>query len=60
MSTGKSFNHKRKNHPGAFPKNTVTEEKEPGEPMNEVADFATYEAFKNRSDQEDEVVKDSE
>jgi hypothetical protein len=56
MSRGKSYNHKEKGHPGNFPKNTIVEGKEKGLPIEDkdVADFATYEAFKNRVD-EDEV-----
>jgi hypothetical protein len=52
MSRGNSFDHKRKGHPGNFPENTIVEGKDKESPK-QVADFATYEAFKNR-------VKDDE
>ncbi|TCP27823.1 hypothetical protein EV207_11750 [Scopulibacillus darangshiensis] len=55
MSRGKGYNHKEKGHPGAFPNDTKIEEKEPDRSMKDVADFATYEAYKNRvKDDEDE------
>jgi hypothetical protein len=52
MSRGNSYDHKRKGHPGNFPENTIVEGKDK-ESLKQVADFATYEAFKNR-------VKDDE
>lgn len=53
MSRGNSFNHKRKGHPGNFPENTLVPEKEE-KSFKQVADFATYEAFKNREKDEEE------
>ncbi len=52
MGRGKRFNHKRKGHPGEFPKHTITEGKDPTETGRQVADFATYEAYKNEDERE--------
>ncbi|MCJ8008391.1 hypothetical protein ACFFF5_16010 [Lederbergia wuyishanensis] len=53
MSRGKGFNHKEKGHPGNFPKNSISEEKEHTRQTEQMEDIATHEAFKNR-------VKDDE
>ena len=54
MGRGKSFNHKKKGHPENYVNTHKTEGKEPAEPAQQVADFATYEAFKNRKEDEEE------
>lgn len=51
MGRGKSFNHKRKGHPGEFPKKTLAEGKDSTETGRAVADFATYEAYKNEHEE---------
>lgn len=53
MSRGNSFNHKRKGHPGNFPEGTFVKGKEK-QILREVPDFATYEQYKNRKDDEEE------
>lgn len=54
MSRGKSFDHKKKGHPGKLPDNAQVEGKDYSHPMKDVADFATYEAYKNRVRDEEE------
>ncbi|MBM7693664.1 hypothetical protein JOC77_003108 [Peribacillus deserti] len=48
MSRGKSFDHKRRGHPGNFPDHTFVEEKNSSRQFEEVEDIVTHEAFKNR------------
>lgn len=48
MSRGKHFNHKEKTHPGDFPQNSVSEEKEHSRQYEQIEDIVTHEAFKNR------------
>ncbi|MCD8511390.1 MAG: hypothetical protein LRY73_17020 [Bacillus sp. (in: Bacteria)] len=50
MATGKSFNHKRKSHPGNFPKGS--ERKEAKDRKEEEGYISTHEAFKNRVTEE--------
>ncbi|GAE26779.1 hypothetical protein JCM9140_2875 [Halalkalibacter wakoensis JCM 9140] len=50
MATGKSFNHKRKGHPGAFPKGS--EERQPKHNIEEEGYLVEKEAFKNRVTEE--------
>ncbi len=50
MGRGKSLNHKRKSHPGEFPKGSG--EREAKNNSNEVSYLATEEAFKNRLPEE--------
>ena len=50
MATGKSFNHKRKGHPGAFPKGS--EMKEPKNNIKEEGYLVEKEAFRNRVTEE--------
>lgn len=47
LARGEHFNHKRKNHPGKFPKNTITEKKSEEAPGDEEF-LVIREAFKNR------------
>ncbi|WP_199484554.1 hypothetical protein [Peribacillus glennii] len=48
MSRGEHFNHKKKGHPGEFPKNSIAQEKEHiGE--HEEPDMVPLEAYKNRT-----------
>ncbi|MBS4197150.1 hypothetical protein [Lederbergia citri] len=54
MSRGKGFNHKEKGHPGNFPKNSFSEEKEHTRQTEQMENIATHEAFKNRI-KEDEM-----
>jgi hypothetical protein len=54
MSRGKNFNHKEKGHPGNFPKNSISEEKDHSRQFEQIEDIATHEAFKNRV-KEDEM-----
>lgn len=51
MARGEHFNHKKKNHPGEFPKNSVAEKKSEGAPGDEEF-LVTQEAFKNRVEEE--------
>ncbi|MFA9559154.1 hypothetical protein ACERII_17740 [Evansella sp. AB-rgal1] len=52
MARGKSLNHKKKSHPGAFPKGS--EEKEAKERTSEIEEYlGTHEAFKNRINTEE-------
>jgi hypothetical protein len=53
MARGRNFNHKQKGHPGAFKNNVEVEEKEKDTSMKDVADFASFEAFKNSNDNEE-------
>ncbi|MFC4320030.1 hypothetical protein [Litchfieldia salsa] len=46
MGRGKSFDHKKKDHPGKFPKSS--EMKEPKNVEHEEEFLVTKEAFKNR------------
>lgn len=48
MSRGKSYDHKKQGHPGAFPKNDDVAGKEHSRQVEQLEDIATYEAFKNR------------
>ncbi|PLR76917.1 hypothetical protein CU633_13510 [Bacillus sp. V3-13] len=49
MSRGKEFKHKKKGHPGDFPKDSLTE-KHAHERDDDEQLIVTYEAFKNRID----------
>ncbi len=51
MSRGKHFNHKEKAHPGEFPQNSISEDKQDSRQYEQIEDFeeiVTHEAFKNR------------
>ncbi|WP_202595338.1 hypothetical protein [Halalkalibacter okhensis] len=50
MATGKSFNHKKKGHPGAFPKGS--EMKKSKNNIEEDEYLVTKEAFRNRVTEE--------
>lgn len=52
MARGEHFNHKNKNHPGEFPKNSVVEAHSEGAPGDEEF-LVTREAFKNRVETEE-------
>ena len=47
MGRGKQFDHKKKNHPGNFPENTLVERHTP-EAQEDEEILVTQEAFKNR------------
>lgn len=51
MARGEHFNHKKKNHPGEFPKGTMKEKKSEGAPGDEEF-LVVREAFKNRVEEE--------
>ncbi|WP_175384477.1 hypothetical protein [Bacillus sp. FJAT-27225] len=52
MSRGKNFDHKKKGHPGNFPKDTLTE-KHTKEAIGDEEFLVVREAFKNRVEQGD-------
>lgn len=52
LGRGKNFDHKIKNHPGDFPKNSTTE-KHSKERIGDEELIVTQEAFKNRVGGED-------
>lgn len=54
MSRGKHFNHKEKAHPGEFPQNSMSEEKEHSRQYEQIEDIVTHETYKNRF-KEDEM-----
>ncbi|MEI5908593.1 hypothetical protein WAK64_16215 [Bacillus spongiae] len=51
MARGKAFNHKKKNHPGNFPENSVAE-KHAKEKIEDEEYLVTQEAYKNRVEEE--------
>ncbi|WP_181444398.1 hypothetical protein [Bacillus sp. 03113] len=51
MGRGEHFNHKRKNHPGEFPKNTLVE-RHSKDAIGDEELIVTQEAFKNRVEEE--------
>nr|WP_263323185.1 hypothetical protein [Neobacillus sp. Marseille-Q6967] len=51
MARGEHFNHKNKNHPGEFPKDTLTEKRSKEAPGDEEF-IVVQEAFKNRVEEE--------
>ena len=51
MGRGRHFNHKEKSHPGEFPQNSISEDKQHSRQYEQIEDFeeiVTHEAFKNR------------
>ncbi|WP_211211489.1 hypothetical protein [Heyndrickxia acidiproducens] len=48
MARGKQFNHKRKGHPGEFPKGQIVEAKPIEENAYDNVQIIPHEAFKNR------------
>lgn len=52
MARGNQFNHKKKGHPGNFPKNSITE-KQAKEAIGDEEFIVTQEAFKNRIEEEE-------
>ncbi len=55
MARGEHFNHKNKNHPGDFPKNSLAE-KHVKEAIGDEEFIVTQEAFKNRLAEDKESV----
>jgi hypothetical protein len=51
LARGEHFNHKKKNHPGPFPKDSLTE-KRSEEAIGDEELIVTQEAFKNRVEEE--------
>jgi hypothetical protein len=51
LARGEHFNHKNKNHPGEFPKNSMAEKKT-HERIEDEELIVTQEAFKNRVEEE--------
>ena len=54
MGRGKSFDHKRKGHPGDFPKGTLVE-RHSTEAQEDEELLVVQEAFKNRIEDEERV-----
>lgn len=52
MGRGKGFEHKKKNHPGKFPKGTLTE-RHSKDAIGDEELIVVQEAFKNRVETED-------
>lgn len=52
VARGKSFDHKRKNHPGDFPKDGLTE-KHGTEAQEDEEFLVVQEAFKNRVEKDE-------
>lgn len=52
MGRGKGFKHKKKNHPGDFPKDTLTE-RHSKDAIGDEEFIVVQEAFKNRIETED-------
>ncbi|QCJ41488.1 hypothetical protein FAY30_06015 [Bacillus sp. S3] len=52
MARGEHFEHKKKNHPGNFPNNTLTEKKGK-EAIGDEEFLVTREAFKNRIEEDE-------
>ncbi|MED3561824.1 MULTISPECIES: hypothetical protein [Bacillus] len=52
LARGEHFNHKKKNHPGDFPKNSLTA-KHTREVIEDEELIVTQEAFKNRVEEEE-------
>ncbi|MGJ7919137.1 hypothetical protein [Neobacillus sp. LXY-4] len=52
MGRGKAYEHKKKNHPGNFPENSITE-KHSKERIGDEELIVVQEAFKNRVDGEE-------
>lgn len=53
MGRGKSFDHKRKGHPGNFPEGTLVEGKDKKLTPDDDELIFVKEAFKNRIDEEE-------
>ncbi|MBV7506360.1 hypothetical protein KW850_13935 [Bacillus sp. sid0103] len=58
MARGEHFEHKKKNHPGNFPKDGLTE-KHAKEAIGDEEFLVVREAFKNRVENEDEYRGDT-
>jgi len=48
MGRGEMFDHKRKGHPGRFPKDQMTDEKQHKDSKYDEEQMIPHEAFKNR------------
>lgn len=53
MARGKSFESKKKGHPGNFPQNSAPEGKHSEDPAGDEELIVTQEAFKNRVDEDE-------
>ncbi|MCA1064111.1 hypothetical protein QTG56_02680 [Rossellomorea sp. AcN35-11] len=53
MARGKSFDSKKKGHPGDFPKNSAPSGKHSEDPAGDEEYIVTQEAFKNRVDKDE-------
>jgi hypothetical protein len=53
MARGKSYEHKKKNHPGRFPDNTLQRRVVQASDETDSTSLATKEAFKNRIEDTD-------
>jgi hypothetical protein len=51
MSRGKSFEHKKKNHPGRFPDNTLQNRLVQASDETDSTSLEKKEAFKNRTEE---------
>lgn len=58
LARGEHFEHKKKNHPGNFPKDTLTE-KHAKEAVGDEEFLVVREAFKNRVENEEEYRGDT-
>jgi hypothetical protein len=58
LARGEHFEHKKKNHPGNFPEDSLTE-KHVKEAVGDEEFLAVREAFKNRVENEDEYRGDT-
>jgi hypothetical protein len=58
LARGEHFEHKKKNHPGNFPKDTLTE-KHGKEAVGDEEFLVVREAFKNRVENEEEYRGDT-
>jgi hypothetical protein len=58
LARGEHFEHKKKHHPGNFPKDSMTE-KHVKEAIGDEELIVTQEAFKNRLENEDEQRVDT-
>lgn len=58
MARGEHFNHQNKNHPGEFPKNSLTE-KHVKEAIGDEEFIVTQEAFKNRIEEDEQRREDT-
>ncbi|MCM3585530.1 hypothetical protein M3182_07185 [Mesobacillus maritimus] len=55
MARGKGFDHKKKGHPGDFPKGTLVGKNAPREAQEDEELLVVQEAFNNRIEVEEEI-----